>query len=172
MLIPSSPSLLDHVTDYTTWTPDTIQPFSIRSWPYVHHSISRNRAHLSFVRFPLGSSGRSDKTLVDEAIETFGVSVPLVRFHDIKSRCPKTDEAGKKTSSEAHTTTDGTPISATADMEDDPDDPDEFDDEKGDDMDRPGEDSKSFINKMSRKTILYTTKDKPVLENHPYVVTR
>ncbi|KAF9466790.1 hypothetical protein BDZ94DRAFT_1319290 [Collybia nuda] len=155
MLIPSSPSPLDRVTNYTTWIPNTIHPFPVRSWP-----------------FPLGSSNRSAKTLVDEAIETFGISIPLLEFHDIKSQCLRPEKTtGEETLSEEHTTIDGTAMSVAIDIEDD-DESDDQDNKKEGVKDRVGEDTKSLYNKVSRKTILYGTKGRPVLENHPYVTTR
>jgi hypothetical protein len=182
MLIPSSPSLLEHLTNYTTWIPDMIQPFSVRSWPYVHAALLRNWTHPPLTRFPLGSSEQSDKTLVDEAIETFGISVPLLEFHDIKTRCIKPDHwqtTGKNAASGGASATTGKTLTsaATTDMEEDEeeeeDDVEVLDEEKEDiQRQAAGEDIKLIMNKLSRKTILQTTKGKPVLESHPYVVTR
>ena len=36
--------------------------------------------------FPLGSPERGDRTLADEALESFGITIPLIEFHKIPSR--------------------------------------------------------------------------------------
>ncbi|KAF9466788.1 hypothetical protein BDZ94DRAFT_137676 [Collybia nuda] len=69
VLIPSSPSLLDHIANYSSWVPDEIKPFPTRSWP-----------------FPLNSE-QSEKSLADKAIESFGVTIPLLSFHGVHTRC-------------------------------------------------------------------------------------
>jgi hypothetical protein len=51
----------------------------------------------------MGSEYQGEKTIADLALESFGLSVPLIRFHDIPSRCPSVlndDEDGEKTKSE------------------------------------------------------------------------
>ncbi|KAG6907294.1 hypothetical protein DXG01_009487 [Tephrocybe rancida] len=75
VIIPSSPSPLDQIIDYSTWIPNFIKVFPVRSWP-----------------FPLGSTDERNKTIADKAIESFGVSVPLLRFHNIGKRCNDTDD--------------------------------------------------------------------------------
>ncbi|KAF8063485.1 hypothetical protein FPV67DRAFT_246768 [Lyophyllum atratum] len=70
MLIPTSPSLLNHVTNYSSYIPDAVEALPVRAWP-----------------FPLGSNDLGEKTLVDKALESFGASVPLVQFHGVQSRC-------------------------------------------------------------------------------------
>ncbi|KAK0471373.1 hypothetical protein IW261DRAFT_1405834 [Armillaria novae-zelandiae] len=72
VLIPSSKSLLKHVTNFSSWMPDAVFDNlpPVRSWP-----------------FPLGSSFHTDKTLADLAVDSFGISVPLLQFSEIPSRC-------------------------------------------------------------------------------------
>ncbi|KAF8063483.1 hypothetical protein FPV67DRAFT_247135 [Lyophyllum atratum] len=74
VLIPSSPSLLDHIVDFSTWLPDFVEALPVRSWP-----------------FPLGSPDKGEKTVADEAVESFGVTVPLIQFGHINSRCDNED---------------------------------------------------------------------------------
>jgi len=112
VLLPSSPSLLDHVTNYSSWIPKTIKPLPVRAWP-----------------FPLGSPNHREKTLADEVLESFGVTSPLVQFHTVNSRCPNF-------SKDAH----------TAD----------------------GFDTTSALS----QPLLQTTNGKPVLKNHPCIITR
>ncbi|GLB42812.1 hypothetical protein LshimejAT787_1202610 [Lyophyllum shimeji] len=70
VLVPTSPSLLDYIVDFDSWIPDIIDTLPVRSWP-----------------FPLGSPDRGKKTIADKAVESFGVTVPLIQFHPILSRC-------------------------------------------------------------------------------------
>ncbi|KAK0497989.1 hypothetical protein EDD18DRAFT_127704 [Armillaria luteobubalina] len=72
VLIPSSKSLLKHVTNFSSWMPDAVVDNlpPVRSWP-----------------FPLGSSFYAEKTLADLAVDSFGISVPLLQFSEIPSRC-------------------------------------------------------------------------------------
>ncbi|KAK7038055.1 hypothetical protein R3P38DRAFT_3262534 [Favolaschia claudopus] len=67
MILPSSPSLINHVKNFSSWMPDSVfaKRRPIRPWP-----------------FPLGSDSPSDKTISDLALESFAISVPLVEFHD------------------------------------------------------------------------------------------
>ncbi|KAJ7256515.1 hypothetical protein B0H12DRAFT_1112424 [Mycena haematopus] len=71
LLLPSSPSLINHVKNFSSWIPDSL--FSkrppIRSWP-----------------FPLDSEERGKKTMADLALESFSFSIPLLEFHDAASR--------------------------------------------------------------------------------------
>ncbi|KAF8205802.1 hypothetical protein K438DRAFT_523452 [Mycena galopus ATCC 62051] len=72
LLVPSSPSLIDHVKKFSSWMPDSVfaKRRPTRPWP-----------------FPLGSEERSEKTVADLALESFSTSVPLIEFHDAASRC-------------------------------------------------------------------------------------
>ncbi|KAF5364910.1 hypothetical protein D9758_008145 [Tetrapyrgos nigripes] len=72
LLIPTSPSLMDFVVDYSSYIPERVlSKFSpVRTWP-----------------FPMGSEYKGEKTLVDTALESFSLRIPLIRFHDIPSRC-------------------------------------------------------------------------------------
>ncbi|KAJ7112451.1 hypothetical protein C8R43DRAFT_1138932 [Mycena crocata] len=76
LLIPSSPSLLDHVKNFSTWMPESVfakRPLT-RPWP-----------------FPLGSEKRGEKTIADLALESFSITIPLIEFHPA-SFCKSTDE--------------------------------------------------------------------------------
>ncbi|KAF7363792.1 hypothetical protein MSAN_01037100 [Mycena sanguinolenta] len=77
LLLPSSPSLIDHVKNFSSWIPDSLFPKRrpIRSWP-----------------FPLDSEDRGEKTIADLALESFSFSIPLLEFHDAASQC--TDDSG------------------------------------------------------------------------------
>ncbi|KIM91908.1 hypothetical protein PILCRDRAFT_809902 [Piloderma croceum F 1598] len=112
ILLPSSPSLLDHVTSYSTGIPKTIKPLPVRAWP-----------------FPLGSPDHREKLLVDEVLESFGVTFPLLQFHTVRSRCPSPSKG-------AHTA-DGFDIMGSLSL-----------------------------------PLLQTTNGKPVLKNHPCIITR
>ncbi|KAG6886858.1 hypothetical protein C0992_001980, partial [Termitomyces sp. T32_za158] len=70
VLLPTSPSPLDEIIDFSTSIPGFIEPFPVRSWP-----------------FPLGSPHVGKKTLADKAVESFGASVPLLEFHNIREKC-------------------------------------------------------------------------------------
>ncbi|KAG6840561.1 hypothetical protein C0991_005837 [Blastosporella zonata] len=70
MLIPTSPSLMDYTTNYSSYIPETVNMLPVRSWP-----------------FPLGSHHTYEKALSDMALESFAVTVPLIQFHGIRSRC-------------------------------------------------------------------------------------
>ncbi|PBK70457.1 hypothetical protein ARMSODRAFT_1017997 [Armillaria solidipes] len=72
VLIPSSQSLLKHVTNFSSWMPDAVYNNlpPVRSWP-----------------FPLGLPFHADKTLSDLAVDSFGISIPLIQFSEIPSRC-------------------------------------------------------------------------------------
>ncbi|KAJ7766863.1 hypothetical protein B0H16DRAFT_1522677 [Mycena metata] len=72
LLLPSSPSLIDHIKNFSSWMPDSIlanRP-ATRPWP-----------------FPPGSELSDEKTMADLALESFSVSVPLIEFHNVSSRC-------------------------------------------------------------------------------------
>ncbi|KAJ7619338.1 hypothetical protein FB45DRAFT_1033201 [Roridomyces roridus] len=70
VLIPTSPSLLDKVTEFSTWRPESVRVPPVRPWP-----------------FPLGAENDTQISLADRAIDSFGISIPLLEFHEIGSRC-------------------------------------------------------------------------------------
>ncbi|RDB21767.1 hypothetical protein Hypma_011097 [Hypsizygus marmoreus] len=129
VLVPTPPSMLDHLFNYSTWLPDTIDALPVRSWP-----------------FPLGSADRGDKTLADKAMESFGVSIPLIQFNGIQSQCMKSDDRDI--------------------AEDSTDDEDDIDIE---DLSDP------VVPKPKNPSVpssLRTTNGQPSLKSHPYIVTR
>ncbi|KAJ7471928.1 hypothetical protein FB451DRAFT_311308 [Mycena latifolia] len=68
--IPTSPSLVDYVTNFSTWRPETMKVPPVRAWP-----------------FPLGTSDETTQNVVDRALDSFGISIPLLEFHEIRSKC-------------------------------------------------------------------------------------
>ncbi|KAJ6558139.1 hypothetical protein B0H19DRAFT_1150066 [Mycena capillaripes] len=76
VLIPTSPSLLDHVTDFSTWRPDSMRIPPVRSWP-----------------FPLESPDKGPQSVTDRALDSFAISMPLLEFHEFRSKCAKSDDS-------------------------------------------------------------------------------
>lgn len=70
VLIPSSPSPLDYLVNFSTSYPKSIAQPPVRSWP-----------------FPLGSDTGLARALADKAIDSFGCSTSLLEFHEIYPRC-------------------------------------------------------------------------------------
>ncbi|KAJ7471932.1 hypothetical protein FB451DRAFT_1134760 [Mycena latifolia] len=68
--IPTSPSLVDYVTNFSTWRPETMKVPPVRAWP-----------------FPLGTPNGSTQNVADRALDSFGISIPLLEFHEIRSKC-------------------------------------------------------------------------------------
>ncbi|KAJ7119542.1 hypothetical protein C8R44DRAFT_177044 [Mycena epipterygia] len=68
--IPTSPSLIDHVTNFSTWRPENMKIPPVRSWP-----------------FPLGTSSNAPRHVGDRALDSFGISIPLLEFYEIHSKC-------------------------------------------------------------------------------------
>jgi hypothetical protein len=63
VLIPRSPSLLDHAKNVSSWIPASVSVPPVRSW------------------------SKHQRDFRDEAIDAFGISIPLVHLHGINSRC-------------------------------------------------------------------------------------
>jgi len=102
-------------------------------------------------RFPLGSNDLHEKTLADKSLESFGVSVPLVQFHGVQSRC----------------TAGGDNTEAQDNSDDEQEQEEDFEEE----LETPVKPSKR-PKKASLTPPLDITDGKPVLKNHPYIVTR
>ncbi|KAJ7331519.1 hypothetical protein DFH08DRAFT_940114 [Mycena albidolilacea] len=66
VLIPTSPSLLEHVTSFSTWRPESLVIPPVRLWP-----------------FPLGAADSGPQRLTDTALDSFAISFPLLEFHEI-----------------------------------------------------------------------------------------
>ncbi|KAJ7485154.1 hypothetical protein B0H11DRAFT_2018308 [Mycena galericulata] len=64
-------AVFHHVKDFSTWRPDGLKTPSVRSWP-----------------FPLGALNVGSQSVADRALDSFGVSIPLLEFHEIQSKCP------------------------------------------------------------------------------------
>ncbi|KAJ7262642.1 hypothetical protein B0H12DRAFT_1231091 [Mycena haematopus] len=77
--LPTSPSLLDHVINFSTWGPETIRIPPVRSWP-----------------FPLGTSFTGPQSVVDKGVDSFGISMPLLEFHEFRSKCAKKSDSDQQ----------------------------------------------------------------------------
>ncbi|KAJ7641491.1 hypothetical protein FB45DRAFT_1022237 [Roridomyces roridus] len=64
VVLPTSPSLADHVTDFSTWRPEGMNIPPVRSWTSEAPSV------------------------IDRALDSFGISMPLLEFHEVQSMCP------------------------------------------------------------------------------------
>jgi hypothetical protein len=106
----------------------------------------------SYFRFPLGTHGQHRKTLTDEALESFGVTTPLLQFHDVPSRCHSSDKG-------SHETAQDEGYSNGVDDEDD----------EGV-LGEPDDDFKMSL--LAGILALEKTNGKSVLKYHPYIVTR
>jgi hypothetical protein len=90
VVIPVSPSLVDYVTDFSTWRPETIKLPPVRTWPSVCSSFCELMVLTIWARFPLGTPTRvSVQSVADRALDSFGISVPLLEFHEFPSKCVK-----------------------------------------------------------------------------------
>jgi hypothetical protein len=90
---------------------------------------------------------------VDEALESFGISIPLIEFHEIQSRCPNSTEEERNDHNDSNIEGNVEPAVSRSD------DSDSDDDEEGEkvDPDRRITDSDKMI---------------PVHKRHPHIVTR
>ncbi|KAG6833304.1 hypothetical protein H0H87_008936 [Tephrocybe sp. NHM501043] len=136
VLVPSSPTLLECMTNYSSYIPNSVDMLPVRSWP-----------------FPLGARYTQEKTLADKALESFAVSVPLIEFHGIQSRCaPETP-------------------TSTAHMNDD-----ELLDEEGElepvHVEADSESRGWTRHGSAPVSSLEKTDGKDPLKSHPYIVTR
>ncbi|KAG6907293.1 hypothetical protein DXG01_009486 [Tephrocybe rancida] len=103
--------------------------------------------------FPLGSQDIQEKTLADRVLESFAVSIPLIQFHGIQSRCA--------------TSQDSTPISDAYE------DLDEEDGEIATSPTAPGLKYNGWTSKNSAPvSSLERTDGRDPLQTHPYIVTR
>ncbi|KAG6826503.1 hypothetical protein H0H92_015576 [Tricholoma furcatifolium] len=117
--------------------------------------------------FPLGSQGiQREKTLADNIIESFAVSVPLLQFHGIQNQCasPTHDDITTATISTATTSSIG----------------EEFDLEEEDDLSELAPTPTSIArtepttdtNRSLPIASLETTNGRDPMKYHPYIVTR
>ncbi|KAF7344392.1 hypothetical protein MSAN_01920400 [Mycena sanguinolenta] len=72
VLIPTEPSLVNHMIRFSTWWPQTAPRPPVRSWP-----------------FPLGAADSGPQSKADRALDSFGFSMPLLEFHEFGSKCTK-----------------------------------------------------------------------------------
>jgi hypothetical protein len=106
----------------------------------------------SYFRFPLGTHERHRKTLADEALESFGVSTPLLQFHDVPSRCHSSDKGSHEAAQDEGYSNDA--------------------DDKGDEGGLGEPDNDFKMSPLAEILALEKTNGKSVLKYHPYIVTR
>ncbi|KAF7344401.1 hypothetical protein MSAN_01921300 [Mycena sanguinolenta] len=70
VLIPTEPSLVNQITAFSTWWPQSVPRQPVRSWP-----------------FPLGAADNGPQGVADQALDSFGISMPLLEFHEFRSKC-------------------------------------------------------------------------------------
>ncbi|KAJ7847742.1 hypothetical protein B0H14DRAFT_3675132 [Mycena olivaceomarginata] len=80
VLIPTSPSLVNQITNFSTWRPKVLTIPPVRSWP-----------------FPLGAADNGPQSAADRALDLFGILMPLLEFHEFGSKC--TNSTNSDTSS-------------------------------------------------------------------------
>ncbi|KAJ7715325.1 hypothetical protein B0H16DRAFT_507734 [Mycena metata] len=76
VILPHSPSPIDHYYNHTSWYPPQLIRPRFRSVP-----------------FPLGSPMKTPRRLVDYALDSFAISIPLLEAHEIPSVCPGATKA-------------------------------------------------------------------------------
>ncbi|CAA7264539.1 unnamed protein product [Cyclocybe aegerita] len=129
ILIPNTPSLLDFASNYSTWIPSHIIVPPVR--PY--------------------EVGRS---LEDEIIDSFSLTIPLLDFLNISSSCPETSRSGNAVKPAK--------IIGSEDEDEDEDLPKPL-------AEKPTQKERKFLD----PAVVYSTSDSSqVLESHPYVITR
>jgi hypothetical protein len=96
----------------------------------------------------LGSSGQPKKNLADEALESFGVTTPLLRFHGVHSRCYSPEKSSHEVADEESYLEEEEEAART-----DPDDNDN-------------------VSTLAEIMTLERTNGKSVLKYHPYIITR
>ncbi|KAJ7675487.1 hypothetical protein B0H17DRAFT_1207672 [Mycena rosella] len=98
VVIPESPSLVDYMSNFSIWRPETIQRPPVRSWP-----------------FPLGAADEVPQKVADRALDSFAISISLLEFHEIRSKCANDsnsnisleDHAGKQVEGKNHDAEEG-----------------------------------------------------------------
>ncbi|KAJ3507415.1 hypothetical protein NLJ89_g6320 [Agrocybe chaxingu] len=130
ILIPNTPSLLDFASNYSTWIPSHIVVPPVR--PY-----------------------EASRSLEDEIIDSFALTIPLLDFLNISSSCPEASHSGNAVKP--------TRIIGSED-----------EDEDEDDLPKPvAEKLTQKERKFLDPAVVYSTSDpSQVLELHPYVITR
>ncbi|KDR66891.1 hypothetical protein GALMADRAFT_232296 [Galerina marginata CBS 339.88] len=123
VLIPTPPSTLNQVANYSTWLPDAVKFPPSRSWPEGY-----------------------TRTLAEEVVDAYGTFTPLLTFQNIKSRCESSSNS-----------TTGTSLPSL-----------------GDDYDEDEEEDAPTTNPavLGSSKNRFSSQGKPVLEAHPYIITR
>ncbi|KAJ3507413.1 hypothetical protein NLJ89_g6317 [Agrocybe chaxingu] len=134
ILLPTTPSLLDHALNYSTWIPtDFIVP------PVRKYELPASRS------------------LKDEIIDSFALTIPLLDFHLVNSACPGPSHIREDASS-------GGTIAASSHSDDG--------EEDDDDAEPVPQTKTQETQKNDPARVFRTTKHRPVLESHPYVITK
>ncbi|KAF7323891.1 hypothetical protein MKEN_00610500 [Mycena kentingensis (nom. inval.)] len=132
VLIPQPDSLADRITNFSSWLPEGMVVPAVRAWP-----------------FPLGSPPSEPPSVVDRALDSFGISMPLIEFREYRKAACKAEETGSDNSDEE----DG---EAPWSLEDDP---------EGDRDRSPGPFRESTISDIEKHPA-------HAVDRHPFVVTR
>ncbi|KAJ6495455.1 hypothetical protein C8R45DRAFT_1095087 [Mycena sanguinolenta] len=74
VLIPRVPSLVNQISNFSTWRPQILTIPPVRSWP-----------------FPLGSTDNGPQSIADRALDSLGISIPLLEFHEFGSKCTESE---------------------------------------------------------------------------------
>ncbi|KAJ6491578.1 hypothetical protein DFH09DRAFT_1453217 [Mycena vulgaris] len=143
--IPASPSLGDYVANFSTWRPETM-----RLLRAVFLAIISTK-------FPLGASNTDPQTVADKAFDSFGISIPLLEFHEIRSKCA--NDSGTEISENLKPQT-----------EDKGDDADEEEDEEEEEAKEIQESVEVDEDSLTVSNI--TKNPLHAVKRHPYVVTR
>ncbi|KAF7344378.1 hypothetical protein MSAN_01918800 [Mycena sanguinolenta] len=90
VLIPTVPSLVNQITNFSTWRPEILKTPPVRSWP-----------------FPLGAADNGPQSIADRALDSFGFSMPLLEFHEFGSKCTKSEPILETNSTDEEALSDG-----------------------------------------------------------------
>ncbi|CAA7264536.1 unnamed protein product [Cyclocybe aegerita] len=135
ILLPTTSSLLDHALNYSTWVPTIFTVPPVRKY-----------------------EPPTSRSLKDEIIDSFALTVPLLDFHHVNSACSSSlligDDAGS-----------GGTIAASSHSNDA-----EEDDDDAEPM--PQTKAQEETRKNDPAGVFRTTKHRPILESHPYVITK
>lgn len=171
-LIPHHPSLLDHAVNFSSWFPDSITVPPVRTWPYVCNSLlhhSQYDLYPSRRRFPLGSTSERERTFEDEAIDSYGISIPLIEFYGIHSKCSSLQSSSTSTATTSVSSQTG-PDSAYEEDELE-EDTEEEEKEESDDKQKHGR-PRPDDTLLKASSSLKTSTGDSALKLHPYLITR
>ncbi|KAF8205408.1 hypothetical protein K438DRAFT_1932226 [Mycena galopus ATCC 62051] len=75
VIIPTAPSLVNQITEFSTWRPEILSIPPVRSWP-----------------FPLEAVENTPQSVADRALDSFGISMSLLEFHPFGSKCAESPD--------------------------------------------------------------------------------